>query len=141
MTVEWRQSASRRIVVFADPDTLRNQNAPPLSATRDTLKALADHGVVVVLWGNESRAELELIQQDLSVRHPFISENGGGLFLPCGSFARLPSHTRATAGYDVIDFGRPYHHVADVLHALADRLGVQVTSFRDLSINQVAEQF
>lgn len=158
MTVEWRprvfhaavwrrsghqrhamQSDSRRIVVFADPDTVRNHSAP--SATRDMLNALADHGVVVVLWGNESRAELELIQQELSVRHPFISENGGGLFLPCGYFARLPYDTRATAGYDVIDFGRPYHHVADVLHEVADRLGVQVTSFRELSINQVADQF
>lgn len=133
-------SASRRIVVFADPDTLRNHNASSLSATRDALNALAGHGVVVVLWGDESRAELELIQQDLSIPHPFISENGGGLFLPSGYFARLPSDARATAGYAVIDFGRPYHHVADVLHEVADRLGVQVTSFRDLSITQVAEQ-
>jgi mannosyl-3-phosphoglycerate phosphatase len=160
MTIDWRpralhaavwrrtanqrrttQSASRRIVVFADPDTLRNHSASSLSATRDTLNALAGHGVVVVLWGDESRAELELIQQDLSIPHPFISENGGGLFLPSGYFARLPYDARATAGYAVIDFGRPYHHVADVLHEVADRLGVQVTSFRDLSINQVAEQF
>lgn len=141
MMVEWRQSDSRRIVVFADPDTVLNRGAPPFSTTRDTLNALADHGVVVVLWGNESRAELELIQQDLSVRHPFISENGGGLFLPRGYFARLPYAPRATASYDVIDFGRPYHHVAGLLHEVADRLGVEVTSFRDLSINQVAEQF
>ena len=135
-----RRSDERRIVVFADPDTVRNHSASPLGATRDTLNALADHGVVVVLWGHEPRAELELIQQDLSIRHPFISENGGGLFLPCGYFARVYSDTRATAGYDAIDFGRPYHHVADVLHEVADRLGVEVTSFRDLSINQIAEQ-
>jgi mannosyl-3-phosphoglycerate phosphatase len=135
------RSNARRIVVYADPDTVRTHNASSLRATRDTLSALAGHGVVVVLCGNESRAELELIQQDLSVRHPFISENGGGLFLPHGYFARVPHDTRATPGYDVIDFGRPYHHVADVLHEIADRLRVQVTSFRDLSINQVAEQF
>jgi mannosyl-3-phosphoglycerate phosphatase len=141
MTVEWRQSASRRIVVLADPDTFRSHSPSSLGAARDTLSALAGHGVAVVLWGKESRAELELIQHDLSVRDPFISENGGGLFLPSGYFARLPHDTRARAGYDVIDFGRPYHHVADLLHEVADRVGVEVTSFRDLSINQVAERF
>jgi mannosyl-3-phosphoglycerate phosphatase len=135
-----RQSDSRRIVVFADPETVRNHSAPSFSATRDTLSALADYGVVVVFWGSEARADLELLQQDLAVQHPFISENGGGLFLPRGYFALLPNHARVTAGYDVIDFGRPYDHVANLLHEVADRLRVRVTSFRDLSINQIAEQ-
>lgn len=134
------QSDARRIVVFTDPDTLRGEGVSTLAVTRDMLNALADRGVVVVLWGNETRAELELIQQDLHVRHPFISENGGGLFLPSGYFASVPSETRPAAGYAVIDFGRPYHRVAELLHGVADKLGIQVTSFRDLSVQQVADQ-
>jgi mannosyl-3-phosphoglycerate phosphatase len=91
-----------------------------------------------VLWGNETRAEMELIRADLDVRHPFISESGGGLFLPVGYFAEAPVNARAFAGYDVLDFGRPYHVVAAALHEVANKLRIAVNGFSGMSVRDVA---
>ena len=127
-----------QIVVFADPDTLRGGRHSSPVETREALDGLIDRGVAVVLWGNETRAEMELIRADLDVRHPFISESGGGLFLPVGYFTEAPVHARAFAGYDVLDFGRPYPVVAAALHAVANKLKIDVNGFSGMSVQDVA---
>ena len=109
-----------------------------LAETREALDGLADRGVAVVLWGNETRAEMELIRADLDVRHPFVSESGGGLFLPVGYFAEAPVNARAFAGYDVLDFGRPYPVVAAALHEVANKLRIGVNGFSGMSVQDVA---
>ncbi|MQA29184.1 MAG: hypothetical protein GEU82_05000 [Luteitalea sp.] len=89
--------------------------------------------------GNETRAELELIQQDLHVQHPFISENGGGVFLPSAYFPVVPSGARRVAGYDVLEFGKPYHLLTRALHEVANKAGIAVLGFSDMSVPEVAD--
>jgi len=132
------RSAVRRIIVFTDPDTLRDERTSSLAATRAALNGLADRGVAVVFWGNETRAEMELIQDDLYVRHPFVSENGGGLFLPAGYLPETPAGARSVAGYDVLEFGKPYHLVTAALHDRANKLGIHVIGFSGMSVQDVA---
>ena len=132
------EPAARRIVLFADPDILRGGRHASLADTREALDGLADRGVAVVLWGNETRAEMELIRADLDLRHPFVSESGGGLFLPVGYFAEAPANARAFAGYDVLDFGRPYPVVAAALHEVANKLKISVNGFSGMSVQDVA---
>lgn len=129
---------ARQVVVFADPDTLRGGRRSSPAETREALDGLADRGAAVVLWGNETRAEMELIRADLDVRHPFVSESGGGLFLPAGYFTETPVHARAFVGYDVLDFGRPYPVVAAALHAVANKLRIDVNGFSGMSVQEVA---
>jgi len=128
----------RRIVLFADPDTLRGGRHASLADTREALDGLDDRGVAVVLWGNETRAEMELIRADLNLRHPFVSESGGGLFLPAGYFEQAPANARPFAGYDVVDFGRPYPVVAAALHEVANKLKIGVNGFSGMSVQDVA---
>jgi mannosyl-3-phosphoglycerate phosphatase len=132
-------STARRIVLFSDPDTLREEGSQGCAATRGALSALEDQGVAVVLWGNETRSEMELIQSDLKLHHPFISENGGGLFVRHGYFHDRPVAGRAASNYHVVDFGRPYYQVAEALHEVARKVGVDVIGFSDMSIQSVAQ--
>jgi mannosyl-3-phosphoglycerate phosphatase len=133
------EPSAARIVVFSDPDTLREGGAHGWAMTRGAVRTLEDQGVAIVLWGNETRSEMELIQSDLDLRDPFISENGGGLFVPHGYFPDRPGAGRASHNYDVVDFGRPYYLIAEALHAVADKIGVDVIGFSDMSIQDVAQ--
>lgn len=139
----WRGRADcryrfERIVLFTDPDTLTLATSPEATGTSSDLSALEDDGIAVVLCGNETRSELELIQGDLGVRHPFISENGGGLFIRHDYFRDPPRAGRDVPTYHVVDFGKPYHIVADALHEVARTLGVDLVGFSDMSIDDVA---
>jgi mannosyl-3-phosphoglycerate phosphatase len=126
-------------VLFTDPDTLRD-GRHDWTATRDVVRELDDRGIAVVLWGNETRSEMELIQSDLHLQHPFISENGGGLFIPHGYFLDRLARGRDIQSYDVLDFGRPYHEVATALHEVARRNECQVMGFNVMSIEDVARE-
>jgi mannosyl-3-phosphoglycerate phosphatase len=126
-------------VLFTDPDTLRD-GRDDWMATREVVREFEDRGIPVVLWGNETRAEMELIQSDLNVQHPFISENGGGLFIRHGYFVGRPARGRAIQSYDVLDFGRSYHEVAEALYEVARRQECPVVGFSALSIEEVARE-
>jgi mannosyl-3-phosphoglycerate phosphatase len=133
-------SSTNRIVLFTDPDTLRDDSRHDWTATRDVIRELEDSGIAVVLWGNETRSEMELIQSDLHLQHPFISENGGGLFIRHGYFRDRPGIGRRIQSYEVLDFGRPYYEVAEALHAVARRNECQVIGFSVMSIEDVARE-
>jgi mannosyl-3-phosphoglycerate phosphatase len=131
--------SSNRLVLFADPDTLRD-GRHDWTATSHVIRELEDRGIAVVLWGNETRSEMELIQSDLKLQHPFISENGGGLFIRHGYFPDRPARGRDIQSYDVLDFGRPYHAVAEALHEIARRHQCPMMGFSVMSIEEVARE-
>ena len=132
------QSSATRIVLFSDPDTLREDGVPGWAATCAAIRTLEERGVAVVLWGNETRSQMEVIQRNLELHHPFISETGGGLFVPHGYFPDRLVGGRAVTNYRVVDFGKPYHIVAETLHEVARKLAVNITGFSDMSIQDVA---
>jgi mannosyl-3-phosphoglycerate phosphatase len=133
------ESSGNRLVLFVDPDTLRD-GCHNSAATGDVIRELEDRGIAVVLWGNETRSEMELIQSDLRLQHPFISENGGGLFIRHGYFVERPAGGRDVQSYEVLDFGRPYHEVAEALHEVARRTECAVIGFSVMSIEDVARE-
>jgi mannosyl-3-phosphoglycerate phosphatase len=141
----WRDQANsrcriERIVLFTDPDTLKLATSPAAARTNGNLSALEDEGIAVVLCGNETRSELELIQSDWGLLHPFISENGGGLFIRHGYFRDQPRVGRDAPTYHVVDFGKPYHVVADALRQVAGTLALDIVGFSGLSIQDVARR-
>ena len=133
-------STATRVVLFSDPDTLRDQGGPGWAPMRAAIRAFEDRGVAVVLWGNETRSQMEVIQRDLDLRHPFISETGAGLFVPHGYFRDQLVDGRVVPNYQVVDFGKPYHHVAEALHEVARSVGTNVIAFSDMSIQEVAQK-
>jgi mannosyl-3-phosphoglycerate phosphatase len=82
---------------------------------------------------------MEVIQRELDLNHPFISETGAGLFVPHGYFRNRLAEGRFTHNYRVLDFGQSYHQVAEALHHVARRVGTDVTAFSHMSIQDVAQ--
>jgi mannosyl-3-phosphoglycerate phosphatase len=127
-------------VVFTDLDgTLLDHDDYSCNAAAWALDRLARRGVPLVLCSSKTRAEIDLVQRQLGLRHPFISENGGALFVPRGYFPFPLRGTRPVNGWDVMDFGKPYGEVVNALRRTATRLGMSVTGFCDMSAEEVAD--
>ncbi len=132
-------NGEKRIVVFTDLDgTLLDHETYSFVAASEALDLLARRDIPLVLCSSKTRAEIELLQQDLRLQHPFVSENGGALFLPRGYFPFPIKNARPVAGYEVIEFGAPYHQLVEALHRIASKLGIQVVGFSDMSVEEVA---
>jgi mannosyl-3-phosphoglycerate phosphatase len=128
-----------RLVVFTDLDgTLLDHETYSFAAAGEALDFLRRHKIPVVLCSSKTRAEIEQIQQTLRLLHPFISENGGAIFLPRDYFVFAPDDARSIEGYDVIEFGAPYWRLVEALHRVASGLGVRVAGFSDMSVEEVA---
>jgi mannosyl-3-phosphoglycerate phosphatase len=127
------------IVVFSCVDGVF-QRLPRSKVARaaSRLRELGARQTALVLCSGKTRAELELVLQQLEVCHPFVSEDGGGLYVPEGYFSFDVPDARSVAGYQVVEFGRPYAEVVGRLHRAAARSSIRIIGFSDMSIEQVA---
>jgi mannosyl-3-phosphoglycerate phosphatase len=129
------------IVVFSDLDgTLLDLRTYAADGARSALARLAREGIPLVFCSSKTRAEIQLVQQELGVSHPFICENGGALYMPDGYFVFEELDVRKVAGYCVVEFGRPYAEVVERLHQAAARLRLEVVGFSDMSVEEVARE-
>jgi len=133
---------ARSLVVLCDLDLCRI-DAPngDLGGTRASLARLTRRGIPIVFVSDRTRAELEIIQQELGISHPFICESGAALFVPRGYFGIALAHAREVAGYQAVEFGRPHAEIVTALHRSAARLRIAVRGFSDMSIDEVAAEW
>lgn len=129
------------LVIFSDVDgVLRDPPPHSFAAAASALECLSRERVPLVLCSSKTRAELEHIQQELGIDHPFVCENGGATFIPRGYFGFEVPCVRDVAGYEAVEFGRPYPEVVETLHRTAQRLRIDVIGFSDLSVEEVARE-
>lgn len=129
------------LLVFSDLDgTLLDARTYAASGAEETLAFLKRARIPLVFCSSKTRAEIELIQHDLGVHHPFVVENGGALFIPDGYFDFDIPHARPSSGYQVVQYGRPYADVVDALGRASRRAGIQVVGFNDMSVEEVARE-
>jgi mannosyl-3-phosphoglycerate phosphatase len=127
------------IVVFSDVDgVLRHPHVHSCTEAARALQQLRREDVPLALCSSHTRAEVEWIQQELGIRHPFVCESGGAAFIPAGYFEFAVPGARDLAGYQAVEFGRPYAEVARTLHRTAERLRIEIVGFGDMSVEEVA---
>ena len=78
--------------------------------------------------------------KNLGIRHPFVCENGGALFIPRTYVDFAVPHAREIAGYQAVEFGRPYAEVVDALRRTADQTAIDIVGFSDMSVDEVARE-
>jgi len=125
-------------VIFTDLDgTLLHPITYSFAETMPALDLIKERGIPLVICSSKTRAEIEVYRKRLDNVHPFISENGGGIYLPAGYF---PFHGSGDqqGGYEVIALGSRYEEIRKRFVELRDRLGIAVRGFGDMTIEEVA---
>jgi mannosyl-3-phosphoglycerate phosphatase len=107
--------------------------------TKPSTSTVADHNVPLVLCSSRTRAELEIIQQEFQFRHPFVSENGGAVYLPRGYFSQS-SEPADMSGYDVITFAGSHQQAVETLRRTAEAQAIEVRAFNGMSVQEVADE-
>jgi mannosyl-3-phosphoglycerate phosphatase len=127
------------VVVFADVDgILRDPSATAIGRASEAASMLRDEQVAIVLCSLRTRAELELLQQEIGLCEPFVAEGGAAVFLPSHYFGFHVPCARDVAGYRAIEFGESYATVVRVLRSAARRRSVRIEGFSDMSVEAVA---
>ncbi|MDD8021082.1 MAG: HAD-IIB family hydrolase [Acidobacteriota bacterium] len=132
------------LVVFTDLDgTLLDNETYGFEPANQALHALKKKGVPVILCTSKTRAETEAISRQLGLKHPFIVENGGAIFIPRRYFT---SEQLKTAGYKLkpkgnylaIELGFPYQQLRRFLVNIREKSKLQVKGFGDCQLEEIA---
>ena len=115
-------------VIFTDLDgTLLDHSTYSFEKALPALRMLKEKQIPVVICSSKTRREIEYYRKLLGNEDPFISENGGGIFIPKDYF-----------GLSVRDFGFP---VIEESNYLTIRLGARYTDLRKAILELQAEGF
>ena len=94
-----------QLLIFTDLDgSLLDHHTYSYAPAQALLTQLDAYGVPVIPTTSKTRAELELLRQQLRNAHPFVVENGAAVFCPEFYFEQLPEDVISYAGYSVKQF-------------------------------------
>ncbi|WP_067050058.1 mannosyl-3-phosphoglycerate phosphatase [Methanofollis ethanolicus] len=126
-------------VIFTDLDgTLLDHDTYSFAAAAPALRLLSLKRCPLVICTSKTRAEIEVVRDKLGVADPFISENGGAVFIPRGYFTVPVGRTRETGDYLAIELGAPYDNLRAAIRDIRSKTGCKVVGFGDMSVEEVA---
>jgi len=131
-------------VIFTDLDgTLLDAETYSYEAARPALAMLKKRQIPVVLCTSKTRAETEAIARRLGLKHPFIVENGGAIFIPQGYFSAEQLKVagikpKRKGNYLVIELGLPYQQLRQFLISFRDKYKVKIKGFGDCRPEEIA---
>jgi mannosyl-3-phosphoglycerate phosphatase len=131
--------APRQLIFTALESALIEPRTDSFAAAEEALSELERRKIAYILLTSRTREEIDPIRRRMGHNHPFVTENGGGIFFPDGYFSlRIPGVVR-TARYLSIAQGRPYSEVCEALDDIAEECGVGVTGFHHMSLREIAD--
>ncbi len=139
-----RSAIMPRPIIFSDLDgTLLDSENYAFTAALPALELVRAREIPLVICTSKTRSEIEYWRKRLNNVAPFISENGGGIFVPPSYFspdeiAAEWKKTERIDGYIVLVLGRPYHLLRKRLKEL-QREGFDVRGFGDMGFTEIAE--
>jgi len=133
-----KKSPLKQIMIVTDLDgTLLDSKTYSFAEARPALERIRKNNIPLVLCSSKTRAELEVWRDRLENRHPFVVENGGGIFIPEGYFP-FPVEGETRGGYLAISLGMPYARIREQFIRFRDKLQISVTGFGDMTPADVA---
>ncbi len=118
------------VLVFSDLDgTLLDHHSYSHAAAEPAIELLDALGIPLLLVSSKTRAEMLPLRRRLANTHPFVVENGAGIFIPEGYFPRQPAGTVAREGYWVSELAPPRQRWIALLAGLEDRFPGQFEHF------------
>lgn len=125
-------------VIFTDLDgTLLDEANYSYTDALPALGLIATSATPLILCSSKTLAELAAYRTRLNNTHPFVSENGGGIFIPQNYFPK-PLEAENNNDYRLIRLGMPYAEIREHFVRLRDRLHIRVRGFADMSVAEVA---
>ncbi|MCI0354217.1 MAG: HAD-IIB family hydrolase, partial [Acidobacteria bacterium] len=120
-------------VLFTDLDgTLLDPGSYSWKPAQEALAELAHRQVPLVFCSSKTIAEVEALRRELLNSHPFVTENGGGVFVPKQYFdVRIPQGF-PRGDYLCLELAQPYGRIINELESIAAEAGVEVVGFHQM---------
>ncbi|HDH05387.1 MAG TPA: HAD-IIB family hydrolase [Nitrospirae bacterium] len=131
----------KKLIVFTDLDGTLLDSVYSFRKALPALKAVKEKNIPLILCSSKTRAEIEHCRKKLGNKHPFISENGGGIFIPKKysgfSIQDSGSKIQEQGNYLIIKPGAAYVDLRKAVEELRSE-GFDIKGFGDMTVKEVA---
>jgi mannosyl-3-phosphoglycerate phosphatase len=126
-----------QIIIFTDLDgTLLDDQAYDFKPALPALKLIRSRKVPLILVSSKTRLEIELYRKRLSLKDPFIAENGGAAYFPA-SFSFPPEYSfEIVDEYRGVFIGTPLEVLYEKISELKEHF--RFRRFSELTIEEIA---
>ncbi len=133
----------KNIIIFTDLDgTLLDYSTYSFEKALPALQLLKEKDIPLIICSSKTKKEIEYYRKKLDNHHPFISENGGGIFIPKDYFrfqiADLRLKIEETRDYRIIRLGAKYNDLRNAIETL-QKEGFDIKGFGDMTVHELAE--
>ncbi|MCH8004130.1 MAG: mannosyl-3-phosphoglycerate phosphatase [Nanoarchaeota archaeon] len=126
-------------IIFTDLDgTLLDYNTYSFKKAQDALRLLNIKKIPLIICTSKTRAEIEYYRKKLGNRVPFISENGGAIFIPKNYFKFQFSFSKTDKNYFIIELGTDYNKLISVIKKIK-KSNINIGNFSDMSAKEVSK--
>ncbi len=131
----------KKLIIFTDLDGTLLDTKYSFEKALPVLKLLKEKYIPLIICSSKTRKEIEYYRRKLANHHPFISENGGGIFIPKDYFEfRVLSSELAIqdeGDYYIIGLGAKYSDLRDAIKEL-QKEGFDIKGFGDMTAEEIA---
>ncbi len=141
MALSCETDSEPRIAILTDLDgTLLDHETYSFEPARHALDEARLRGWPVIFCSSKTRAEIEAIRTLAEVRDPFISENGGAVFIPPHWLPYAPPAAKERDGYWVVEMGWPHDLIIRRMRSVREEAGLPIRGFSDMTLEEIAEK-
>ena len=120
--------------IFTDLDgTLLYAENYSASSAFEALQYIRDADIPLIFVTSKTAMEIQRYRAKLKNRHPFICENGGGIYIPRGYFCGKPEEGK----FEVIGLGTEYTLLKVQLKEAASRLKMELIGMSDMTDQEI----
>lgn len=130
-----------KIIIFTDLDgTLLTPDTYKWKDAREAIELCKRLKISIILVSSKTRAEIEVIREEIGLDSPFVSENGGAIFFPLGlSDKEMWDYDTVIDGdYRKLELGVSYEILVSALKKIKDKLGWNIKGFSDMNVEEIA---
>ncbi len=125
-------------IIFTDLDgTLLDSSTYSYEKAKDALRLVKKFQIPLVFCTSKTRSEIEYWRKKIGNIDPFISENGGGIFVPKNYFSFPFSYNTENRNYFVMEIGKKYDELVSNLNNLKKKY--EIIDFSDMSAKEIAK--
>ncbi len=126
------------IIIFSDIDgTIIDKETYSFEESIKALKKVLLLKIPVILVSSKSFSEIELYREKMGIRDPFISENGGAIFIPHGYFKEKPEQCIQKGNHFIKELATPLSSLSENIKEFQNHLNNEIIFFTDLPAEEI----
>jgi len=125
-------------IIYTDLDgTLLDRDTYSYLDAKPSLELIKEKNIPFIFCTSKTKSEIIHLRKKIGNIYPFISENGGGIFIPKNYFDFDFIFDSEDEEYYIVELGSEYNKLVDVINEL--KQDFEIKSFIDMSVEEISK--